>query len=71
MAKPGLITAPGRPIASIFATVAGLLTTKMKYIERAVLAKALLDQVIDGFESDALTNEDLIRLGSGKNESTT
>ncbi|OIW28213.1 NAD(P)-binding protein [Coniochaeta ligniaria NRRL 30616] len=63
-AKPGLITTPGRPIASMFARMASW-TGKVPYIDLGVIATAMLDQVINGFESDALLNDDVIRMAKG------
>lgn len=54
IAKPGFITAPGR----VMPNVPGL-----PKIELTDIAAALLDQVVNGFEKDTLSNDDMIRIG--------
>ncbi|KAH8911605.1 hypothetical protein BR93DRAFT_975569 [Coniochaeta sp. PMI_546] len=68
-AKPGLITAPGKPITSIFAKAANF-AGLVPSIDRAVIVAAMLDQVIEGFDSDALLNDDLIRIGQVASDTT-
>jgi len=63
-AKPGLITTPGRPITSIFARAASAVGF-VPCIDRAAMVTAMLDQVTNGFESDTLMNDDLVRLAKG------
>lgn len=54
VAKPGIIATPGR----VLPNVPGL-----PKIELTDIAAALLDQVINGFEKDTLSNDDMIRIG--------
>lgn len=54
IAKPGFITSPGR----VLPNVPGL-----PKIELTDIAAALLDQVINGFEKDTLSNDDMTRIG--------
>lgn len=68
-AKPGLITAPGRPLMSIFARAAGAVGA-VPNIGRAVLVTAMLEQVTKGFESDALLNDDLVRIAKQASSAT-
>lgn len=63
-AKPGLITAPGKLMTSIFARAASF-TGVVPSIDRGVIVTAMLDQVISGFESDTLLNDDLVRIAKG------
>ncbi|KAJ4419127.1 hypothetical protein N0V82_005140 [Gnomoniopsis sp. IMI 355080] len=51
--KPGMVHGPGRE-----KTAPGIPNIKVEEV-----AAAILDQVIDGFEKDTLTNDDLIRIG--------
>lgn len=60
-AKPGLIITPGRPITSMFARAANAVGA-VSCIDRAEMVTAMLDQVTNGFESDALLHDDLIRM---------
>ena len=61
MAKPGLITKPGNFGQYLMAT--GLKWTMgVPSIGIEQISKAMLDQVIHGFEKDPLLNDDLIRL---------
>lgn len=68
-AKPGLITAPGKPITSIFAKAANF-AGLVPSIDRGIIVAAMLDQVIKGFDSDALLNDDLIRIGQVASDTT-
>ncbi|CAL5874895.1 uncharacterized protein PFLUO_LOCUS9197 [Penicillium psychrofluorescens] len=52
--KPGLIDAPGREKLEI---------PGLPHIELAGIAAALLDQVMNGFEKNTLSNDDLVRIG--------
>ncbi|KAL9620131.1 MAG: hypothetical protein Q9160_005337 [Pyrenula sp. 1 TL-2023] len=54
VAKPGFITAPGKVIPNI---------PGLPKIELHDIAAALLDQVVNGFEKDTLSNDDLTRIG--------
>ncbi|RYP89866.1 hypothetical protein DL770_004018 [Monosporascus sp. CRB-9-2] len=54
IAKPGMIAGPGRDLP----VVPGL-----PKIELRDFAAALLDQVVNGFEKDTLSNDDMIRIG--------
>lgn len=62
MAKPGIITAPGQYLKTIFAMV-------MKYVmslpsvDVAEISAAMLHEIIHGFEKEPLQNDDLIRIG--------
>jgi hypothetical protein len=53
-AKPGLIDGPGKEKR----VVPGLPSIELREI-----AAALLDQVINGFEKDTLSNDDMVRSG--------
>jgi len=65
VAKPGLIDAPGgmglvRDIGRlVLRTVVGL-----PKVEVGQVAATLIDQAINGFEKDTLSNEDLVRMGA-------
>lgn len=65
MARPGMIYAPGeilRPIlGTIYQAVVG-----MQSIRVTDLSRAILNQVINGFEKDTLSDADLVRLASAK-----
>jgi len=52
--KPGLIDAPGRQRMEI---------PGLPHIDLVDIAAALLDQVINGFEKDTLSNADMVRIG--------
>lgn len=54
VAKPGIIAAPGRVLPTI---------PSLPKVELSDIAAALLDQVVDGFEKDTLSNDDLTRIG--------
>ncbi|KAF2672257.1 hypothetical protein BT63DRAFT_422752 [Microthyrium microscopicum] len=63
VAKPGLITGPGKYMVSIMATVlswAGIVPN----IGVAETAAAMLNQVENGFEKEPLMNDDLAKIGS-------
>jgi hypothetical protein len=52
--KPGLIDAPGAEKREV---------PGVPHIELSDIAAAMLDQVVDGFEKDTLSNDDLVRIG--------
>ncbi|KUI71434.1 hypothetical protein VM1G_07009 [Cytospora mali] len=54
VAKPGLIAAPGR----VLPTIPGL-----PQIELSDIAAALLDQVVNGFGKDTLSNDEMTEIG--------
>ncbi|KAJ5605888.1 hypothetical protein N7510_008669 [Penicillium lagena] len=54
VAKPGLIDAPGRETREI---------PGLPHIDLARIAAALLDQAMNGFEKNTLSNDDLVRIG--------
>ncbi|KAF6228626.1 hypothetical protein HO173_011797 [Letharia columbiana] len=62
VAKPGLITARGQYLKTIFAMV-------MKYVmslpsvDVAEISAAMLHEIIHGFEKEPLENHDLVRIG--------
>lgn len=60
--KPGLVDGETGPIIRSLQTV-GCYMINMPRVEVSVLAAALLQQVVEGFDSDTLLNEDLIRIG--------
>ncbi|KAI1802327.1 NAD(P)-binding protein [Daldinia bambusicola] len=61
VAKPGFITAPGYIMRSITATTLQY-TAGIPNISVVDLTTAMLDQVINGFEKEPLTHEDLVRI---------
>ncbi|KAI2463331.1 NAD(P)-binding protein [Annulohypoxylon bovei var. microspora] len=61
VAKPGFITAPGEILKSIAGTMIQL-TVGIPSISVVDLAKAMLDQVVNGFEKEPLMPEDLARI---------
>ncbi|KAI0884915.1 NAD(P)-binding protein [Annulohypoxylon maeteangense] len=67
-AKPGFITAPGEILKSIAATMIQL-TAGVPSISVVDLAKVMLDQVVNGFEKEPLTPEDLARIAKKLNSS--
>ncbi|OTA52366.1 putative nucleoside-diphosphate-sugar epimerase [Hypoxylon sp. EC38] len=68
VAKPGLITAPGEIMRSVTATVVKL-TMGIPSIDVADLATVMLDQVLNGFDKEPLTPEDLAaRIPRNKSE---
>lgn len=54
VAKPGFITGSGRQIPNV---------PGLPNIPVADISAALLDQVVNGFEKDTLSNDDMIRIG--------
>lgn len=54
IAKPGKITVPGMAVRA----VPGLPSIELRH-----MAAALLDQIVNGFEKDTLSNDDMIRIG--------
>ncbi|KAB5578022.1 hypothetical protein GE09DRAFT_1214233 [Coniochaeta sp. 2T2.1] len=63
--KPGSIVTPGKPITTMFAKVANQLGM-VSYIDLGVMATAMLEQVINGFDSDALLMDELKRIAAEK-----
>jgi hypothetical protein len=64
VAKPGFITVQGDYLKLAFGTVlrwTGMATT----IDVTEISAALLNQAINGFEKEPLTNDDLVRIGRG------
>ena len=57
VAKPGIITAPGR------AGPPGVVAPTMPRVAVVELAAAMLQGILEGFGSETLTNDDLARLG--------
>ncbi|KAI1400751.1 putative nucleoside-diphosphate-sugar epimerase [Hypoxylon fuscum] len=62
VAKPGFITAPGEILRSITGTMIQW-TVGIPSISVVDLAAVMLDQVVNGFEKEPLTPEDLVRIG--------
>ncbi|OBT80653.1 hypothetical protein VF21_00329 [Pseudogymnoascus sp. 05NY08] len=62
VAKPKLVDGETGPIIRALQTV-GCYIINMPRVEVSDLAAALLQQVVEGFDSDTLLNEDLIRIG--------
>lgn len=60
--KPGLVDGETGRIVRGLQTV-GCYMINMPRVEVSDLAAALLQQVVEGFDSDALLNEDLVRIG--------
>ncbi|KAK6212766.1 hypothetical protein LQW54_004855 [Pestalotiopsis sp. IQ-011] len=56
IAKSGMIHGPGMEVRSV---------PGLPNIELEEIAAALLDQVINGFEKDTLSNDDMVRIGKG------
>ncbi len=52
--KPGSIDAPSKPRREI---------PGLPHIELSDIAAAMLDQIVNGFEKDTLSNADMIRIG--------
>lgn len=64
IAKPGLIPKPGISLESIAATMGQALSLPLiSTVNREECAAAMLDQVVNGFEKETMTNEDLKRIG--------
>ncbi|CAI6235652.1 unnamed protein product [Periconia digitata] len=64
VAKPGLIVDPGnlgQRVLSMGLRVTGVVPS----VGLREISKAMLDQVVGGFEKDPLLNADLVRLGAG------
>ena len=62
VAKPGLITAPGKYLQGAFASVMSMVGV-VPNISIVELAAALVDQAVNGFEKDPLENGDMTRIG--------
>ncbi|KFZ09904.1 hypothetical protein V501_05438 [Pseudogymnoascus sp. VKM F-4519 (FW-2642)] len=60
--KPGLVDGETGSIVRAMQTV-GCYMINMPRVEVCDLAAALLQQVVEGFDSDTLLNEDLVRIG--------
>ncbi|KAM7212106.1 hypothetical protein V8F06_012506 [Rhypophila decipiens] len=61
VAKPGIISGPGRETALVKKLFFGLIgLSKIRVYE---IAAALVDQVVNGFEKDTLENVDMVRIG--------
>jgi hypothetical protein len=69
VAKPGLILKPGSIVIWLRATFLYLLAS-LPSVSVVEMSAALLDQVLDGFEKDPLTNDDLVRIGRRALEET-
>lgn len=52
--KSGFINAPGRVVPNV---------PGLPLVELQDIAAAMLDQVVNGFEKDTLSNDDLVRIG--------
>ncbi|PHH89655.1 hypothetical protein CDD83_5573 [Cordyceps sp. RAO-2017] len=65
VAKPGLIDGPGRagPVMKAAQTV-GRTIIGLPEVKVGQIAAALLDQAVNGIETDTLENDDLVRIGS-------
>ena len=62
VAKPGLITAPGQFLKTLFATGMRYLIG-LPNVSVAEVAAAMLHEVVNGFEKEPLENADLVRIG--------
>ncbi|PVH91864.1 hypothetical protein DM02DRAFT_311773 [Periconia macrospinosa] len=62
IAKPGLIVEPGNIAKQVLTTGLGW-TGVVPSVGLRDISKALLDQVVGGFEKETLENADLVRLG--------
>lgn len=62
MAKPGLITAPGQILKTIFATVLKY-AMSLPNVDVTEVSAAMLHEVIHGFEKEPLENDDLVTIG--------
>lgn len=60
VAKPGLINRPGT-MATPFISALGWVGGATVHVTEC--AAAMINQVLDGFENEPLTNADLVRLG--------
>lgn len=69
IARPGMIanssTWSRALVANLFRIV-NLFRRPLSNIQRSQLAAAVLNQVMDGFEKETLSNADLIRIGQRK-----
>jgi hypothetical protein len=61
VAKPGLISSPETSVKNILITTVSWLGASKVDVREC--AAAMIDQVVNGFEKDPLTNADLVRLG--------
>lgn len=62
VAKPGLITAPGQILKTMFAMGMKYLMS-LPNVDVAEISAAMLHEVIHGFEKEPLENDDLVRIG--------
>ena len=62
VAKPGLITAPGQILKTIFATVLKY-AMSLPNVDVTEVSAAMLHEVIHGFEKEPLENDDLVTIG--------
>lgn len=69
VARPGLITAQGYKMRTMFATALKWVQI-VPSIDRADLTAVMLEQVINGFEKDPLQNNDLERIAKRLNGTT-
>ncbi|KAH8678206.1 hypothetical protein BX600DRAFT_451685 [Xylariales sp. PMI_506] len=63
VAKPGLITSENHGLLRKAQTLLMKVTIAVPTVDVQVMAAAMLDQVVNGFEKDPLMNEDLERIG--------
>lgn len=64
--RPGMVwsrTTFWRSVVANLFRATSLLTSAVPNIDRTVLAAAMLDQAVRGFEKDDLSNADLVRIG--------
>ena len=64
-ARPGMIYAPGGILKPAFGAIVGAFAG-IQNINVVDLSRVMLDQVINGFEKDPLSDADLVRLASVK-----
>lgn len=65
-AHPGVVTSTstyGRAAAESLFRFTNMFTRAIPNVTRVEIAKAVLGQVVGGFEKEVLTNADLVRLG--------
>ena len=62
VAKPGLILQPGSVADWLKSQLLGVVAS-LPSISVVEISAAMLEQVVDGFEKDPLTNDDLVRIG--------
>ncbi|KAI2741042.1 hypothetical protein DTO013E5_1971 [Penicillium roqueforti] len=66
IARPGVIANPStwsRALVANLFRIVGFFGRSLPNIQRSELAAAVLNQVMDGFEKEALLNADLVRIG--------